>query len=222
MKILDNNIAIIERDTYYSKWVVEHSTLEIALAELLPLRRYVPRGSCVVDVGANIGCHTVTYANWVGTDGVVVAFEPVLESFNCLEHNVKDLPQVMTVNAALSDTESYRDIHVPPENLGASCLTDDEGPIITVLLDDFHLRNVSFIKIDVEGYEVKVLRGAVKTILEWRPVMLIEVNRGALARYGSTAEELRYLIESSGYSTQITDDRIPWSDPQFDILCIPQ
>lgn len=221
MKILDNGVAVMENDTHLSKWVAELNTIEIAMEMLLPFRRYIPRGSCVVDAGASIGDHTVTYANWVGTGGVVVAFEPLPNAFNCLEHNVKDLHQVMTVNAALSDVESYSSM-CELDNLGASYLTDNEGEIITVLLDDFHFRNVSFIKMDIEGCEVKALRGAVKTILEWRPVMLIEVNRFALARYGSTAEELRYLIESSGYSTQITDDRIPWSDPQFDILCLPQ
>ncbi len=221
MKILSNGVAVMENDTHLSKWVEELNTIEIAMEMLLPFRRYIPRGSCVIDAGACIGDHTVTYANWVGTDGVVVAFEPLPNAFNCLEHNVKDLPQVMTVNAALSDVESYSSV-CELDNLGASYLTDNEGEIITVLLDDFRLRNVSFIKMDIEGCEVKALRGAVKTILEWRPVMLIEVNRSALARYGSTAEELRYLIESSGYSTQITDDRIPWSDPQFDILCVPQ
>ena len=223
MKILPIGVAVIEGDTHIGKWVEEYGSLAIAEKMLAPFRKYVPSDSTVIDVGANIGDHTVTYAKWVGSGGSVIAIEPVPEIFDCLCFNMKGKSHVVPMNIALSDKDSIVAVQVS-ENAGASYLMEDcEGRTdlcMTVTLDSFDYRGVSFIKIDAEGFETKILRGATKTIFREKPAMLIEVNDGALLRAGSSKIELRDLIESLGYNTEITDRRLSWKEPQFDILCV--
>lgn len=222
MKILSNDIAVLENDTHISAWVQQHGTLEIAKDMLLPFQKYIPMGGTVIDVGASIGDHTVTYAEWVGESGTVAAFEVNPRAYECLVHNTKHLPQVLPVKTGLSDVDG-KAVLVELDNAGANYLTTGKSktkvPVAT--LDSYEFKNVSFIKIDVEGYEVKVLEGARRTIEDSRPVMLVEVNRGALERAGTSAEKLSEVLADLRYSTQITDSRIEWSAPQFDILCLP-
>ena len=189
---------------------------------LLAFQYYIPNGGTVIDIGASIGVHTVTYAEWVGPTGLVAAFEVNPRAYECLEHNTKHLPQVLPVKTGLSDVDG-KVVLVELDNAGANYLTTGKSkakvPVTT--LDSYEFKNVSFIKIDVEGYEVKVLEGGRETIEGSRPAMLVEVNRHALERAGTSAEELSEVLADLRYSTRITDDRIEWSAPQFDILCLP-
>lgn len=222
MKKLSNGIAVLEKDTHISVWVQEHGTLEIAKDMLLPFQKYIPAGGTVVDVGASIGDHTVTYAKWVGESGMVAAFEVNPKAYECLQYNTQHLPQILPIKTGLSDVDG-KVVMVELDNAGANYLTTGKSktkvPVTT--LDSYKFKNISFIKIDVEGYEVKVLEGARKSIEESKPVMLIEINRRALERAGTSAEMLFKVLAELGYSMEITDDRIKWSDPQYDILCLP-
>lgn len=222
MKILTNGVAVIDGDTHISAWVQEHNTLAIAETMLTPFKKYIPDGGTVIDVGASIGDHTITYAQWVGKDGMVAAFEPNPKAYACLQHNTKDLPQVLPIKSGLSDVDG-KAVLIELDNSGATYLTCGKSkikvPVTT--LDSYEFKEVDFIKIDVEGYEVKVLEGSRKTIEESRPVLLVEVNRGALERAGTSAERLFEVLAELNYSMEITDSRIPWSDPQYDIICLP-
>ena len=219
MKLLDCGVAVLVGDTHISSWVIDHNRLDIAEEMLRPFHQYVPEGGTVIDVGASIGDHTITYAQWVGKDGLVAAFEPHAQAYECLLHNTKHLPQVLQVQCGLSDTDGEVGI-VMQDNSGASYITESEGGISVAPLDSYEF-DAHFIKIDVEGYEVRVLRGAEETINRCRPVMLIEVNSTALERAGSSQQELIELILSYGYNISMIDSRIPWSDPQYDVLCLP-
>jgi len=222
LKILPNGIAVIEKDTHISAWVQEHGKLSIAEDMLLPFKKYIPLNGTVIDVGASIGDHTITYAEWVGTGGTVVAFEVNPRAYVCLQHNTKYLPQVLPIKTGLSNVEDKVTL-VELNNSGAAYLSSDKSktkvPVTT--LDSYEFEDVDFMKIDVEGYEVKVLEGAIKLIEDSRPVILIEVNRYTLERAGTSADALLSLLTELGYSMEITDSRIPWSDPQFDLICIP-
>jgi FkbM family methyltransferase len=220
MKILTNGIAVVAGDTHISQWVQDHGKLNIAEEMLKPFQKYVPKDSNVIDVGASIGDHTITYAEWVGEQGLVIAFEPNPEAFSCLYHNTRYLQQVLPIDSVLSDSEETVLLN-KLDNSGASYYTVSDHGTLTAKLDDYDLHNISFIKIDAEGFETKIIRGAVNTIAKWRPVLLVEVNHEALRRIGSSYSELLALIQSYNYSVQITDSRIIWSDPQYDIVCVP-
>lgn len=221
MKILKNGIAVIEGDTHISAWVEKSGTLRIAEKMLTPFRKHIPKCGVVVDCGAMIGDHTATYADWVDICGRVYAFEPNPDAYACLLMNTEKMPQVTAFNAGLSDIQGVTGIAVSP-NAGASYLDDSVigTEVILYVLDEFQL-TPDFIKIDVEGYEPKVLRGAADTIARSRPVMLVEVNAGALERAGSSRDELLKMLSDLEYRAKIIDNRIKWDDPQYDVICYP-
>lgn len=221
MKILSSGIAVIEGDTHISKWVEENGRLDIAEQMLIPFRKYIPVGGRVLDIGANIGDHTATYSKWVGEEGAVYAFEPNPAAYECLCHNFSSSKNVFPSNCALS-SGSGRSSFVLSENVGASFLSGNTGTVVLRKLDEYRILSIDFIKIDVEGFETNVLRGAKVTIQNTRPVMLIEVNAGALERAGTSSSELLSLISSYGYSTEITDPKLNLSSLQFDVLCLPE
>lgn len=219
-KVLPFGVMVIDGDTHISKWVEQSGKLRIAEKMLAPFRKYIPVGGTVVDAGAMIGDHTATYADWVGEEGHVIAFEPNPEAFECLSHNVQGMSQVELNRVGLSDAQSWVSICIDA-NAGASHLADGVGSIRVVDLDHFNLIWLDFFKLDVEGFETRALRGAKETIARLKPAMLIEVNDGALVRAGSSREELLDLIGGYGYKVTITETGIKWTDPQYDILCTP-
>ena len=221
MKILPFGVAVIEGDTHISKWVEESGSISIADAYLQQFSSLIRPGSVVIDAGAMIGDHTSFYAKHQCS---VFAFEPNPQAFECLEYNSRNLDNVSCFNCALSDSAEEIEISVL-ENAGASYLHrefDGGVKVKTSPLDDFAIKNISFIKIDVEGFEPFVLFGAQKTISESRPFMLIEVNSWALERSGSSRSELMWLIDSMGYDSRITDSKIAPEEPQYDVICTPR
>lgn len=221
VKILPCGVAVIEGDTHISKWVEDAGSISIADAYLQQFSSLIRPGSSVVDAGAMIGDHTSFYAKHQCS---VFAFEPNQHAFECLEYNTRSFGNVACFNCALSDCEEEIEIDVL-ENAGASYLRRDNGcgaKVKTFRLDCFEIENVSFIKIDVEGFEQFVLAGGKKTIEDSRPFMLIEVNSGALERAGSSRFELIRMIDLMGYDWRITDQRIKPEDPQYDVICTPR
>lgn len=225
MKVLPFGVAVIEGDTHVSKWIEESGTLAIAERNLRPFRKYVPKGSCVLDIGAMIGDHTVTYADWVGPEGHVIAFEPHPESLDCLRYNMRLMQNVTVLGHGLSEFEGTMTMNTSP-NFGASFLSDSGGelPVEVKPLDELDFsqlgRRISFIKIDAEGSEPWILRGGKNLLLSHKPAMLIEVNQGALERAGSSREELFSELRNLGYIWRITDRNLKVDDPQYDIICV--
>ncbi len=223
MKILPNGIAVIDGDEGISKWIEKHGRLDHDQWLLKRVLPYIPEGGVVVDGGAFIGDHTVAYAAKVGLTGTVHAMEPNPIAFECLKHNTKNLPQVKRYGEALTHHESTVWIE-PNPNSGATRITLKQDPFATSRggepLDRYQLETVHFIKLDLEGFECEALLGAWETIKRCRPVMLIEVNEGALEAAGSSSDELLGLLTVLRYSfDNILNE--PMTGPQFDILCKP-
>lgn len=225
MNILPNNIAILENDLWISKWVRESGRLDHdqwLLPRVLP---YIPEGGCVIDIGAFIGDHTIAYANKVGMYGDVLAFEVNPAPFACLVYNMKRFPWVKCINEGMSDEEGVAAMFTPGQNSGATylILKDKENlePVELKPLDNYGGLAPNFIKIDAEGYEVKILKGAKNTIAVNKPIMLIEVNSGALERAGTSTGELFYLLKDYGYTFENIDGTGNLTGPQYDILCKP-
>lgn len=219
MKILANNIAVLTDDTHISRWVEHHGRLDIAREYLNSFREFIKEGSTVVDAGAMIGDHTVTYSEFVGESGKVYAFEPNKEAYDCLEYNTSKLINVQCINQPLSNG-SYSTSVVLDPNVGASHVKHDPfGNLVSTKLDDWGIQNLSFLKIDVEGFETRVLNGGVETIERCSPTILCEVNSGALLRAGTSSEALLVALQGFGYEIRITDPRLNFDDLQFDVLC---
>jgi FkbM family methyltransferase len=187
-------------------------------------------GSICLDIGANIGLHTVTLSELVGAAGRVFAFEPETHNFQLLKQNLQTngITNVVAQQCAVSDQEGVCRIGLSPVNYGdhrvstaapANWRTQDV-PMTTI---DANVRDlpdgaIRFIKIDVQGHELRVL-GGMKQTLDRNPdvIMVIEVAPDLLANAGTSARELMNLLEVWGFKGwELLEHRIipispPWS-----------
>jgi FkbM family methyltransferase len=168
-------------------------------SNLEKLETYLSDGAVILDLGANIGNHTVYFAKLPKTRKVY-AFEPVKETFFILSKNI-DInglnSKVELFNVGLSDRKTKAKIeNFPDNNIGGITIIDcEDGTLDVCRLDDIIINEnrIDLIKIDVEGHEVLLLKGAEDTIRKYKPVIFIEVTR-----YNSR-EVKRILEESHGY-----------------------
>lgn len=155
-------------------------------------------GLCL-DIGANVGFMSMALASRFN----VVAFEPQLELFKLLRENVSEKP-VECHNVALGSTMGTA--HMPlirygdRGNYGGVPIikTGGFGTILVQMrtLDSFNFEGVGLIKIDVEGYELEVLKGAVETIARCKPVLYVEDDRE------DKRGPLRAFIRALGYEIE--------------------
>jgi FkbM family methyltransferase len=212
-------IATIEGDTHIGKWAIESQRLDHDQNMLPLLKKYIPEGGVVVDVGAYIGDHTVFYAECVGQKGAVMALEPNPEAFECLKYNTKHLPSVYTFNIAASDKPGT--IGLAKDTNAGATHASGEGEIECADIDSIGLRACHFMKFDCEGMEPQAIYGALQTIKAYRPTMLIEVNQSALKRQGTNAGAIFAILDSIGYRYRNIYLTQQMEGPQYDILCEP-
>jgi len=211
MKILPNNIAVIEGDTHISKWVEESGKLDHDEYALPIILEFIKDGDWVVDGGAFIGDHTRAYLDKVKASGRVFAFEPNPDAYRCLAHNC---PEARCEPFGLSSLAGSAGME-KSENAGASRLSGGDS-IVLVKLDDYDLPRLDFFKLDVEGMELEALKGAEKAINRFKPVMWIEINAGALAKNGVEPKDVEGWMKDHGYEIEAFPDNL---GPQYDILC---
>ncbi|HKM70768.1 MAG TPA: FkbM family methyltransferase [Stellaceae bacterium] len=192
-------MLFLRRDCYIGRSLDlygEYSELEAAIfAQLLR------SGDVVVEVGSNIGVHTVPIANLVGRSGLVLAFEPQRVIFQLLCANValNEFFNVRTYHGAVGrETGTVRVPYLDYTNEvnfgGVSMNKSGTGEEVTLWkLDALSLQAVKMLKVDVEGMELEVLEGARQTITKFRPVLYVENDRKA------HSGELIALIGELGY-----------------------
>jgi FkbM family methyltransferase len=151
--------------------------------------RYARPGSVVVDVGANCALHTAVLARCVGPEGRVHAFEPVPQLAERIEETLalNRLSNVVVHNVGVAERSGSIAFLFDPlafnVGLGHHANGGESSSTIEVVSLDEALPSldgrVSLVKIDVEGMEVRVLRGAQRLLTEHRPVVIVEVNSEA-------------------------------------------
>lgn len=147
---------------------------------------FLKSGDYALDIGANIGCFTLALAEIVQPNGKVFAIEPQPENFALLKRNTSGIKSIIVDNIGLGDNWSNIRVaslsSLPHKNYGGFELKDVEdltGIDVSIIpLDEYYKENrLNFMKIDVEGMETDVLRGASKLIARHRPIMYIENDR---------------------------------------------
>src|SRR5882672_7252023 len=147
------------------------------------IRRITRPGMTVLDIGANVGAHTLLFSSLVGPTGRVVAFEPTDFAFAKLQRNVSLNPglSVDIVRMALADHTSTRqqvDFRASWQTDGAR--VNGASVVDVIRLDDWvdqhRLPRVDVIKLDVDGYEYRVVAGGRQTIARTRPTFIIEAT----------------------------------------------
>lgn len=176
--------------------------------ELEIIRQHCPPGAVFCDIGANIGNHAIFVLKYLRPAKVVV-FEPnpaavALLMSNLELNGVMDRCDTSRLGFGLSDVESARmGLVTHDRNLGAARMVETEGDGgLTVRTGDALLADIAptFLKIDVEGMEMKVLAGLAKTIAAYRPTIFIEVDR-------INDVAFKAWLATSGYAVRATFKR---------------
>ena len=162
----------------------------------------------IVDVGANFGYHSLLFSKEI--DGDVFAFEPQIQNYNLLQRNIElnNIKNIKLYNLACGDTNC--DIKMPiinqyTNNVNMGDFTpnfvDENSYSITksILLDDMNLPHIDLIKIDVQGWEKKVLIGCKNIISNYKPVLIVEFEHFQLSKTNTSLGELFEYIRSNNY-----------------------
>lgn len=199
----------------YYAWLLRRHSDVVMERDALFLRHLVSLGSYVVDIGAFVGFYTVYLSRLVGPEGRVYSIEPFPSTFEILTANVRKLGlrNVELINCAVSDTEGFAEMEVPKWSwgvesfYGAKLIKGGGKPGLRrataamTTLDSLVGRighRISLIKCDAEFHELESLKGAIRTIRDSRPALLVEVIMNP-DNPGSPAYETFALLRTEGY-----------------------
>lgn len=169
------------------------------------LQDYVKPGSLAIDVGANIGTFTQRFAHWTGERGRVIAIEPETKNFSALRRRLSAQglePRVTALQAVAAESAGTLMLQINPDHPGDHKIGAQGVPTRAVTLDEMaggDARAVSLIKIDVQGAEMRVLRGAQRLLAAHKPALFVEVDDNALRQQQSSAGELVAFLAGLGY-----------------------
>lgn len=212
-------IWVLRNDSHISRWIEQHGSLQHDYQTLPIVLEHINKGDHIVDAGAFVGDTAKPFLDRIGQTGLLHCFEPNPAAFECLRLNLPIQLNVRFVETALSDTSGVIGLEAG-ENAGGSHLSAGSPvKVRTIALDSFELSRLDFLKLDVEGCELRALRGAEKTISKFHPKMLIEINHGALERQGAIAQDIYTWLEAHGYEWHEVVPHDGANTPQTDILC---
>jgi len=179
----------------------------------------IKNGNIVLDIGANKGYYTSLFSTLVGRHGEVHSFEPVPESYKELKNLKTRFENVCKNNLAVSKESGTATINYDPFDSEKATLIDttlslpkkSQTEVISIdeYVENLDLTFVHFIKCDVEGLELEVLRGSMYTLKTLKPKVSLEIT---LAE--NDLKEAIHLLRSAGYSNF---NKIEKDYPFFDI-----
>ncbi|MBA65597.1 MAG: hypothetical protein CMG55_07345 [Candidatus Marinimicrobia bacterium] len=196
------------KDIYTDQWAINNEP------EIFWIRSILNEGDIAIDVGANYGLYTYNLSKSVGSNGLVYAFEPVPYTFGTLKKitTLFRLKNVKLINKGCSDNNGKIKFSIPLQKngtiaAGLAFIDMDEkkrnirlgmgehSKIVTIeseiiKLDDLNYKNVSFIKVDVEGAELMVLKGSLNTIKKFKPIIMIEIEDRWIESYNIKRENI--------------------------------
>ena len=201
---------VIDSSLYYS------GTFEIDTEQAISSR--LRPGMTAIDIGANVGYHTFRMARGVGPGGTVLALEPMSHARHRLERNLElnDFANIRVLPIAVSDAnvDAAEVSFVNSYRLDGRATTTTETVRVATLdslVEEAGLSRVDFIKLDVDGYEGKVLRGATRVLDAWSPTIVFEISPGAMAAVGDDAMDLVADLQRRGYRL-LTETGEPLAD----------
>jgi len=201
------------RDSFIAPGIISNhfETFETQVLKLL-----AEADKTFIDIGANIGYYALTFSKLFNK---IYAFEPNIENYSSLINNVKqnNCHNIVPVNLALSDKFGELSLYLDADNIGGHSLSaknifnvSGEVKIKAIKLDDYVTQNnisVDFIKIDVQGHEEKVFLGAIKTLKQFRPTILMEFDPRLLNNFSTDPEKFLKSFIDDNYILFILDDR---------------
>ena len=189
----------------------------------------LPQGAVFFDVGAHIGYDSLKASTKVGPNGKVIAFEPNPRTLEQLRSNVlaSHAVNVIIEPIACTDRESTLTLYdsTPEGNSGASSLSlanadeagrgslpayEVRGRRIDDVVQELGLTRLDVMKIDVEGAEYLVLKGAQDSLRKFHPKLVVEVIPRQLANMGARIEDIVSLLNELGYGAGKPVDSMDW------------
>jgi len=175
-------------------------------------------GDVIFDIGANRGEFTSLFSDIAGSSGKIHAFEPVPGTFNLLKTHMaaaRCAANFQLNNLAVADFSGPVTLHLPGNDDGQASIQQhtkgswQESPEIhrhecrATTLDRYtaELPRLDFIKCDVEGAEIQVIRGGRSTLERLSPLLFLEVNPDWLVNFDHTPEDLIHALQDLGYDT---------------------
>ncbi len=175
-------IAVFAND-YIGIQMIQHgffekNALDMVFSFLAPILQDI-KSATALDIGANIGNHSLYFSRYFST---VQAFEPHPRVYDLLAFNAQVVPNIDVFNFGLGDSPSLVELNENWANMGSASIkyiwTESSNKVTAkvALVDDVcaEIDEIALMKIDVEGFEPHVLRGARKTIRKHQPLILIE------------------------------------------------
>lgn len=188
------------------------------------LKDFIKTGDTVIDIGANCGQYTYHLSKLVGTCGKVLSVEPAKDTLEILKNVIKrlKLDNIEVENVALSDKDGTLEFVTPLDeqklpNIGEAHLCGkadspnwNRQKVQCTSLDKIISKfapvdNVTFIKCDVEGSELMVLKGARKLLSTYHPVILCEIEERHTNRYDYSPEAVFSFLKDMGYRAFVLD-----------------
>jgi FkbM family methyltransferase len=172
------------------------------------LRDFVPDGSCVIDVGANVGFFSLRFAKWVGDTGKVISIEPEDQNYDSLvlalrRKGLSD--RVDAFKAVATAVPGIARLEINPLHPADHKLSRDGTglPVTAVVLDDL-VRDKgpsrpALVKIDVQGAEMLVLEGAADILKLAAPALFVELQEEGLRRFGTSVTAILDHLSGYGY-----------------------
>jgi len=198
-------------DEWVYQWRLDFLTNVLEKESIVWCKRLIRPGMVAVDVGAHIGYYTRLFSQLVGNSGHVFAFEPCSENFAVLSKNLnpKKFPNVHLYNKAVGAENRQGTLFISPGHSNHSLnqgytknMGQEQVEIVSLdsVLYQKGIERIDFVKIDVEGGEINVLRG-MKETLKASPAlsMLVEFNPAALQAGGWEPVELIHQLEDAGF-----------------------
>jgi FkbM family methyltransferase len=168
------------------------------------LKQFINPKKNILDIGANIGVHSVIYSNYL-TTGTVYAFEPQKVVYDILSANLNKnkCDNVIPLNIGVSNSNTSLFMAVDYEskkNHGGFAICEEQEGVkgITIeckRIDDLNISNVGYVKIDVEGHEYEALLGMKELMNRDKPFLFIEIHD-----FSPTKNDVFQLIEDLGYT----------------------
>ncbi len=206
------------------------------------INNYVNPGDVVIDVGAHIGLLSTIIAKKIQQTGRVYSFEPTPSTFHLLNKTIKinHIEKiVIPIKAAVSDTNSKTRFYVTDiEAHNSNSLVDNKRDyaketsveVDLISIDSFieqkNIKKINFIKIDAEGAEFSVLKGAKKTIETFHPLIILALHPGSITNFGDSLADIWDYIINNQYKILLNNNEIDKNyfikqAGLFDVFLIP-
>lgn len=222
--------------------IYRHGTWEPEITALLD--RFVPNGGVFLDIGANIGFHSLYARTLLGNSGQVIAFEPLPRLHEQMQKSIEanGFTNITVHNVALADKVGIGTLSLVDENIGASSLQSVsrartvasvvEVPLVKLDSYQSDFSQLDVVKIDIEGSEFEALQGGVQILRKYKPVIILEFSPQVYENdYTGKSEDLYLFIKNLGYEITVIGDEMlnieaslkhrDFSKLHVNLLCLP-